>query len=165
MLKKVKYFNTETQQWETVAVAEMGPQGPQGPKGARGEKGDKGDKGEPFIYEDFTPEQLEGLIGPKGDKGEPGEKGEQGIQGEKGDTGYYYTPVISDGGVLEWSNNGNLENPEPVDLTQKIADTISSDEIFNSKIEEIVAQKVEERILLVSSLPDNPDPNYIYIVE
>ena len=29
-------------------------------------KGDKGDKGEPFEYEDFTPEQLEGLTPQKG---------------------------------------------------------------------------------------------------
>ena len=32
-------------------------------------KGEKGPKGEPFRYEDFTPEQLEGLRGPKGDDG------------------------------------------------------------------------------------------------
>ena len=32
-------------------------------------KGDKGDKGNPFIYEDFTPEQLAAL---KGETGEPG---------------------------------------------------------------------------------------------
>ena len=41
-----------------------------------GEKGDKGDKGDPFVYEDFTPEQLALL---------KGEKGEQGLQGEKGE--------------------------------------------------------------------------------
>lgn len=49
---------------------EMGPQGPIGPmgiKGETGEQGPKGDKGEPFTYEDFTPEQLDGL------KGEPGQ--------------------------------------------------------------------------------------------
>lgn len=32
-------------------------------------EGLKGDKGDPFTYEDFTPEQLEGLRGPQGDKG------------------------------------------------------------------------------------------------
>ena len=51
MLKKVKFFNSETGQWEIVAVAE------------------KGDKGDPFTYEDFKPEQLEALRGPKGDNG------------------------------------------------------------------------------------------------
>ena len=34
-----------------------------------------------MTYEDFTPEQLEGL------KGEQGQQGIQGIQGEKGDAG------------------------------------------------------------------------------
>ena len=67
-------------------------------------------KGDPFLYEDFTPEQLEGLRGPQGEpgpltfadftpeqieilrgpqgvKGATGSRGPQGIQGEKGDTG------------------------------------------------------------------------------
>lgn len=44
-------------------------------------------RGKPFTYEDFTPEQLEGLKGDKGDPGEKGEKGEKGDKGDKGDTG------------------------------------------------------------------------------
>lgn len=47
----------------------------------------KGDKGDPFVYSDFTTEQLEGLKGPKGDSGLQGIQGIQGIQGLKGDTG------------------------------------------------------------------------------
>lgn len=35
-----------------------------GEDGAKGSKGDKGDKGDPFIYSDFTPEELEELTGP-----------------------------------------------------------------------------------------------------
>ena len=31
-----------------------------------------GPKGDPFVYEDFTEEQLEALRGPKGEKGDPG---------------------------------------------------------------------------------------------
>lgn len=68
-------------------------------------KGPKGDKGDPFIYTDFTPEQLAGLKGPKGEKGDPfvysdftsqqleglkgpkGDKGGIGLQGQKGDKG------------------------------------------------------------------------------
>lgn len=60
---------------------EVGPQGPQGepgPKGDKGDQGPKGDKGDPFTYNDFTPDQLEGLKGPKGDKGEPGESAKGG---------------------------------------------------------------------------------------
>lgn len=79
-----------------------------------GPKGDKGDKGDPFLYSDFTEEQLAALRGPQGDPGLPGEKGaafvysdfteeqlaalkgpkgdkgdsgEPGLQGPKGDTG------------------------------------------------------------------------------
>ena len=67
-------------------------------------------KGDPFLYEDFTPEQLEALRGPQGEpgpltfadftpeqieiirgpqgvKGDTGPRGPQGPQGEKGATG------------------------------------------------------------------------------
>lgn len=54
-----------------VAISNIPPK-----KELIGEKGDKGDKGDPFVYEDFTPEQLALL---------KGEKGEQGLQGEKGE--------------------------------------------------------------------------------
>lgn len=86
----------------------IGPQGPTGPRGEKGEvgpegpQGAKGEKGDPFTYEDFTPEQLQGLQGPKGDKGEKGDAftyddfteeqlqaltGPQGPQGPQGSTG------------------------------------------------------------------------------
>ena len=69
---------------------------PKGSKGGKGDTGSKGDKGDPFVFSDFTPEQLALLKGEKGDKGDAGEKGErgdkgdtgaQGSQGEKGDKG------------------------------------------------------------------------------
>ena len=84
----------------------VGPKGEQGPIGLKGDKGDmgpmgprgfqgpQGDKGDPFVYEDFTAEQLEGLRGPqgiqgeqgvKGDKGDVGPIGPQGLKGDKGD--------------------------------------------------------------------------------
>lgn len=40
--------------------------GATGIQGATGAKGAKGDKGDPFVYDDFTPEQLAGLVGPAG---------------------------------------------------------------------------------------------------
>lgn len=59
-------------------------------QGLVGPQGEKGEKGEPFKYSDFTPEQLESLKGPKGDPGEQGQKGDpgdQGLQGEQGEPG------------------------------------------------------------------------------
>ena len=67
-----------------------------------GKEGPPGPKGDPFTYDDFTPEQLEGLKGPKGDTGPQGPIGPQGepftyddftpeqlakLKGPKGDTG------------------------------------------------------------------------------
>ena len=37
----------------------------------------------------------------------------RGEQGEKGNTGPYYTPHINDEGILTWTNNGGLPNPDP----------------------------------------------------
>ena len=49
-------------------------------------RGPQGEPG-PLTFEDFTPEQIEILRGPQGVKGDTGPRGPQGIQGEKGDTG------------------------------------------------------------------------------
>ena len=58
-----------------------GPQGLKGEQGIPGPKGDQGEKGSPFLYSDFTPEQLEALKGPKGERGEAGPQGPRGEQG------------------------------------------------------------------------------------
>lgn len=55
-------------------------------------------KGEPFTYSDFTPEQLDRLTGPRGKEG------------------YYYTPSVNKEGIISWTNNGNLTNPNPISI-------------------------------------------------
>lgn len=55
-------------------------------------------KGNPFTYSDFTPEQLAQLVGPQGK------------------AGYYYIPSVSKEGILTWTNNGNLNNPNPISI-------------------------------------------------
>ena len=65
---------------------------PKGAKGDTGEKGATGEKGDPFVYSDFTPEQLAALRGPKG---EIGEKGEQGPIGNTGFPAGFGTPTAS----------------------------------------------------------------------
>lgn len=73
---------------------EVGPQGPQGeqgevgPQGIQGEKGPQGPQGEPFVYEDFTAEQLEALRGPQGIQGEQGPTGPQGEKGADGNVAF-----------------------------------------------------------------------------
>lgn len=44
-------------------------------RGPAGKDGAKGEKGDPFVYADFTPEQLEALRGPKGETGAAGKDG------------------------------------------------------------------------------------------
>ncbi len=75
-----------------------GPPGPEGPPGPKGDKGDKGDPGPP---------------GPSGPQGEPGKDGADGVPGENGAT---FTPAVSAEGILNWTNDKGLPNPEPVDI-------------------------------------------------
>lgn len=81
---------------------DTGAVGPQGIQGPAGETGPQGPKGDPFVYSDFTAEQLAALKGPKGDNGATGPQGPKGdpfrysdftqaqleaLKGPKGDTG------------------------------------------------------------------------------
>ncbi|OUO36405.1 hypothetical protein B5F88_13885 [Flavonifractor sp. An306] len=43
-------------------------------------------------------------------------RGGEGIQGEQGIPGYVFTPSVSAEGVVSWTNNGDLPNPDPVDI-------------------------------------------------
>ena len=114
-----------------------GIQGPPGPQGEPGPQGPKGDQGPPGA------DGQDGAPGPKGDQGDPGpagppgppgEQGPQGIQGlpgapgadgadgapgkdgSPGEDGATFTPAVSEDGVLSWSNDRGLPNPEPVNI-------------------------------------------------
>ena len=66
---------------ETGATGPQGPAGEPGPAGETGPMGPagpQGEKGDPFVYEDFTPQQLEALTGPQGPQGETGPQGPKG---------------------------------------------------------------------------------------
>ena len=72
-------------------TGEQGIQGEKGDTGEQGPRGLQGPKGDPFVYDDFTPTQLEGLKGPQGIQGPKGDKGDTGEQGPQGNDGY--TPI------------------------------------------------------------------------
>lgn len=124
----------------------QGPQGTQGETGPQGEKGETGDagptgpKGEPgtaatiavgtvttgdpgteasvtnsgsesaAIFDFVIPRGEQGIQGPQGPTGDTGPTGAQ------GEPGFYYTPAVSEAGVLSWTNNGSLANPDPVNI-------------------------------------------------
>lgn len=87
-----------------------GPQGPEGPPGPQGPKGDPGPQGEPGPAGPQGPAGepgADGALGPKGDPGDPGKNGTDGVT---------FTPSVSEEGVISWTNDGGLSNPEPVDI-------------------------------------------------
>lgn len=46
-------------------------------------------------------------------RGAKGEQGEQGVEGKQGTT---FTPSVAEDGTLSWTNDGALENPEPIKI-------------------------------------------------
>lgn len=73
----------------------------------KGPQGDQGPQGKAFTYSDFTQSQLDALRGPQGIPGETGSDGKDGVT---------FTPSLSSSGVLTWTNNGGLANPNAVSL-------------------------------------------------
>lgn len=65
------------------------------------------------INNDSTIPESVNIKGEKGDSGLQGEKGEPGINGKDG---IVYTPIISEDGILSWTNSGNAINPTPVNV-------------------------------------------------
>ena len=74
-------------------------------QGAKGETGERG---------------PQGIQGPKGDPGKDGAKGADGASGKDGVT---FTPSMSDGGDLSWTNDGGKANPQTVNLKGPKGDT------------------------------------------
>lgn len=48
--------------------------------------------------------------------GKPGKAGNPGKPGNPGDNGTTFTPSVSEDGVISWTNDGGLSNPEPVNI-------------------------------------------------
>lgn len=55
-------------------------------------------------------------------------QGPHGKQGDKGDTGARYTPIVSGDGVLSWTNNGDLENPDPFNVVSAVLSALPAAE-------------------------------------
>lgn len=61
-------------------------------------------------------------------------------KGPKGETGPYYVPSVDEEGNLSWTNTGNLENPETVNI--KGADgTVAFDELTEEQRASLKGEK------------------------
>lgn len=83
----------------------QGIQGPAGKDGAQGPRGNPGPKGDSFqtVVED----DGDGNITIRTLTGEEGGTGTPGVT---------FTPSVSADGVISWTNDGGLDNPEPVNI-------------------------------------------------
>ncbi len=96
----VYLWDVDQQMWTNIGSMQ-GPPGPQGPAGADGAQGPQGIRGVP------------GEPGADGADGRPGAPGKDGSPGEDGAS---FTPAVSEDGVLSWTNDRGLPNPEPVNI-------------------------------------------------
>lgn len=104
----------------------MGPtgeQGPAGPAGAAGEQGPAGADGKDGFSPTVSVEKITGgnqititdAEGPHSFDVMDGKDGTGG-GGEGGENGATFIPSVSEDGVISWTNDGGLENPEPVNI-------------------------------------------------
>ena len=149
---------------------EIGPQGlkgdtgPQGPKGDTGEKGQKGDtgeagakgdtgpKGDPFVFEDFTEEQLNSLKGRQGksayevavDEGYNGTQ-EQWLASLKGDTGTFDSSELENYATKDFVNDAIADivgtAPEALNTLQEIAEKLGDNDDAVSVLTTELSQK------------------------
>lgn len=116
-IKKEGTTNTVTFAWTddegnvstSTMIVEDGKDGVDGQPGAPGEKGEPGADGQP------------------GEKGDPGEPGADGAPGEDGKDGVTFTPSINSEGILSWTNDGGLDNPNPIkmDYSEEVSEALS----------------------------------------
>lgn len=66
------------------------------------------------------PEGKQGEPGKDGKDGKDGRQGDPGGKGDKGDTGAVFTPSVSVSGILSWTNNGGLNNPDSFDIVSAV---------------------------------------------
>lgn len=79
-------------------------------------------KGNPFMYEDFTQEQLNDLKGADGKTPVKGEDYFDGEKGEKGNRGFTWRPEVTDAGVLTWENNDSTDAPLSINIKGSIGE-------------------------------------------
>lgn len=93
----------------STMIVEDGKDGADGQPGAPGEKGEPGNDGQP------------------GEKGDPGEKGADGAPGADGKDGVTFIPMVDSEGILSWTNDGGLDNPNSIkmDYSEEVSEALS----------------------------------------
>lgn len=82
-----------------------------------------------------------------------------GTQGVKGDIGYYFTPAVDALGNLSWNNNGELNNPETVNIKGPKGDG-GTVEITNVVIDNGSSETADPSVEVISSTTDPQHAKY-----
>lgn len=82
-----------------------------------------------------------------------------GTQGVKGDIGYYFTPAVDAFGNLSWNNNGELNNPETVNIKGPKGDG-GTVEITSVMIDNGSSEIADPSVEVISSTTDPQHAKY-----
>ena len=82
-----------------------------------------------------------------------------GTQGVKGDIGYYFTPTVDALGNLSWNNNGELNNPETVNIKGPKGDG-GTVEITSVVIDNGSSETADPSVEVISSTTDPQHAKY-----
>ena len=128
----------------------------------------QGPKGDPFIYDDFTEDQLEDLKGEKGDQGiqgPQGEKGDQGIQGPQGEKGEKGDQGIQ--GPQGEKGDQGIQGPQGEKGDPGEGDVLWSElnPVLDGKADMTTVQARTPEIRVVSSPDLATSPGVLYVVK
>ena len=98
----------------TGIQGETGSMGPQGPRGEAGENGQDGYSPTIEVKTNTTTQYILTITDKNGSYDTPNLKGSGG--GEGGNNGATFTPSVSEDGIISWTNDAGLDNPEPVNI-------------------------------------------------
>lgn len=73
--------------------------------------------------------------------------------GQSGSNGYTFIPQVSPDGIISWTNNGNLPNPEPVNIMGPQGPSGPEYTLTESDKQEIVQD-------VLASLPNGDEVSY-----
>lgn len=100
--------------------------GKDGKDGVDGKDGKDGQDGAPGRDGVDGKDGADGAPGAPGADGKDGKDGKDGQDGQNGANGVTFTPSVSSAGVISWTNDGQQQNPESVDLVSAVIAALPS---------------------------------------
>lgn len=118
-------FMYRANRWYTVAAGGQDGVGIQSVEQTTTSTADSGTNVITVTLTDGTQSTFDVKNGSRGSTGPQGEPGQDGAAGSPGTDGATFTPSVSDDGIISWTNDGGLPNPDPVNILGNISEDVA----------------------------------------